>query len=346
MSAASPLPLRRALVTGGTGFVGAALARRLADEGVEVVVASRSATARDADPRVRAVAMDLADPASVSAAVAAVGGCDTVFHVAARTGVWGSRESFFRPNVTGTRHVLAACREHGVARLVHTSSPSVCFDGRDHLRASNDLPYPERFESPYPETKAIAEREVLAAHGTATASGTLATCALRPHLVIGPGDPHLFPRLVERARAGRLPIVGDGANEVSVTDVRNAAAAHLAAACALAPDAACGGRAYFVAQEEPVQLWPWLAEVFGRLGVPAPRRRMSLRTARALGTVCEGLWRLLRRADDPPMTRFVASQLATSHSYDMEPARRDLGYVEEVTLREATERVVRSLESA
>ena len=210
-------------------------------------------------------------------------------------------------NVTGTANVIAACRRHGVGRLVHTSSPSVCFDGEDHVRAGNDLPLARRFNCVYPETKAAAERLVLAAN-----DGGLATCALRPHLIFGPGDPHLIPRLLERARRGRLMAVGDGRNEVSLTYVENAAWAHVDAARRLASGAPHAGRAYFVAQEEPVRLWEWIDELLLRVGLPG----------------------------EPPMTRFVAAQLASSHSYDLEPARRDFGYVERVSGDVALDRLV------
>ncbi len=333
------------LVTGGKGFVGSAVVRALVAAGHHVRVASRSAGSeagrKEREPSVEHRAMDLCDADSVARAVA---GCDTVFHTAALTGVWGPREAFERTNVLGTQHVVAAALAHGVGRLVHTSSASVCFDGRDHERAGNDLPYARRFLCAYPETKAVAERLVLDANGSRGAAGVrLATCALRPHLVVGPGDPHLFPRLLERARRGRLAVVGDGANEVSVTDVVNSAQAHVQAAAALAPDAPHAGRAYFIAQSEPVRLWAWLAEVFRALGVRPPARRVSKRTAYAVGAACEALWGALRLRGDPPMTRFVALQLSTSHSYDLAPARRDFGYTELVALPETTARIVADL---
>ena len=335
----------RALVTGGTGFLGAAIVRELLARGAEVTAISRSAPSAirsvATNERLRAVAVDLTDARAVAHAVH---GHDTIFHVAAKTGVWGSRASYFGPNVLGTRNVLAAALSAGVPRLVHTSSPSVCFDGTDHVRAGNELPYASRFLCAYPETKAIAERQVLAANGTRGSGGVpLVTCALRPHLVVGPGDPHLVPRLVERARLGRLPIIGDGTNEVSLTDVDNAALAHVEAALRLAPDAPHAGRAYFIAQSEPVRIWDWLNHVLRELGVPSPTRRVSRRAAYAGGALCEALWRLLPLGGEPPMTRFVALQLAGSHSYDLAPARRDFGYEERIDLESATERIVDSM---
>lgn len=329
-----------ALVTGGGGFVGGAIVRRLLAEGRAVRSTSRGTYAELAALGVEQVPGDLADGEHLARAL---DGVDTVFHVAARAGIWGGARDYRRANVDGTLRLLDACRAAGVTRLVYTSSPSVCFDGTDHVDASNDLPHARRFLAHYPASKAEAERAVLAANGTRTAGGTLATCALRPHLVIGPGDPHLLPRLVERARAGKLAIVGRGENAISVTDVENAAAAHLDAARSLAPGAPHAGRAYFVAQAEPVRLWPWLNAILAELGHAPVTRRVPLALANAAGAVCEAVWTLTRRADDPPMTRFVARQLATSHTYDLGPARRDFGYEERIDLARATRRAIDDL---
>lgn len=326
----------RALVTGGGGFLGGRLVELLTAEGWTVRSFARGEYPALAALGVETLRGDLQDSAAVRAAVA---GCDVVFHVAARTGVFGPRAAFFGPNVEGTRHVLAACLAAGVRRLVHTGSPSVTFDGRPHRMADETLPHAARFLCAYPESKAVAERLVLAANGEAG----LATCVLRPHLIFGPGDPHLVPRLLQRARSARLAQVGDGTNEVSLCYVDNAAAAHLDAVRGLTPGAAHAGRAYFVAQQEPVVLWRWIAELLERSGLPYPRRRLSLRAAYGLGAALETLWRTLGRPGEPPMTRFVAQQLATDHTYTMEPARRDFGYRERVDLREATERLLRSL---
>jgi len=322
----------RTLVTGGGGFLGRAGVEALLAEGHAVTSIGRTSHAELEELGARALRVDLADAAAVERAVQ---GHEVVFHVAALTGVWGRRRDFERANVLGTRNVLAACRAGGVRALVHTSSPAVCFDGRDHVRASNDLPRARRFLCDYARTKARAEELVLGANDE-----SLATCALRPHLVFGPRDPHLVPRLVARARTGRLLVVGDGANEVSVTYVENAAAAHVDAARALGPGAPHAGRAYFLGQEEPVELWSWVSELLAALGLPPPRRRVPLALAYAAGGACEALWRMVPLPGEPPLTRFVARQLATSHSYDLGPARRDFGYRERVPLAEATRRLV------
>ena len=324
------------VVTGGSGFLGGAIVRALLERGETVRALGRAEVPELEAAGAQTARCDLADRAGLERAFE---GATCVFHAAAKTGVWGPRSEYFATNVEGTRKVLEACRAVGVPRLVHTSTPSVVFDGSDHVNAGPELPYPDSYLCAYPETKAVAEREVLAANGT----GGLATVALRPHLIFGPGDPHLVPRLIDRARRGRLRIVGDGDNQVSLTYVDNAARAHLSAADRLAPDAPCAGRAYFVVQEEPVQLWTWIAELLAALGEPPVTRRLSARTARAAGAVLERVWSLLRLGGEPPMTRFVAQQLALSHSYDPEPARRDLGHREEIGMAEATRRLVEHL---
>lgn len=321
----------KALVTGGGGFLGRYVVEALLAAGDEATVLARGDYPELGALGARCVRADLTDAAAVSAAVA---GHEAVFHVAAKTGIFGPYADYHAVNVDGTANVIAACRAHGVKRLVHTSSPSATFDGGDHRDVRGDLPLPERFLCAYPKTKAEAERLVRGANGP-----ELATCILRPHLVVGPRDPHLVPRLVERGRAGRLAIVGDGNNEVSLTWVENAADAHVAAARTLEPGAPHAGQAYFLGQRDPVRLWSWIDELFHALDVPSVKRRISLRTAYNVGACLELAWRVLRRAGEPPMTRFVALQLARSHSYDPSPAMADFGYRERVTTAEIVPRL-------
>jgi nucleoside-diphosphate-sugar epimerase len=325
----------RVLVTGGNGFLGRAVVEELLARGHAVTSGARRAQPEIEALGARTVALDLRELDSVRNAVA---GHAAVVHSAALTGVWGRRADYVETNVLGTRRVLQACIEQGVERLVYTGSPSACFDGRDHVRAGNDLPYARSFLSPYPETKAVAEAEVLLANGRLG----LLTTVLRPHLILGARDPHLVPRLLARARARRLWIVGRGENEVSLCHVRNAAVAHALALERLDSGARHAGRAYFIAQQQPVVLWNWIAELCAAVGVPGPRRRLSLPFAYAAGALCEGVWTVLRRTQEPPLTRFVALQLARSHSYALEPAQADFGYAEVVSLADATAEVVRS----
>ncbi|MBM3874197.1 MAG: NAD-dependent epimerase/dehydratase family protein [Verrucomicrobia bacterium] len=317
------------LVTGGTGFLGRRLVERLLAQGRSVTVLSRTRPADLEAQGVRWIGAALEDTAAVAAACA---GCGTVFHVAARVGVWGPWEDFFRANVLGTRAVIAGCRAAGVGRLVHTSSPSVVYNGRALAGVDESVPLTTDCPSAYPLTKAQAEREVLAANGA-----ELRTVALRPHLIWGPGDPHLVPRLLDRARAGRLWIVGDGTNRVDLVHVENAVDAHLAAERALLrPDSPAAGRAYFITNGEPVVLWDWINDLLVALGEPPVRRRISHRLARGAGAVAEAVWRGLRLGGEPPMTRFIADELAKDHWFSIAAARRDLGYAPRIAMAEGT----------
>ncbi len=323
--------MSKVLVTGASGFVGGGLARRLLAEGREVRVLSRSAMPELEAAGAEVARADVADAATV--ARACEGGVGTVFHVAAKVDIWGRGADFERTNIDGTRHVIEACRRAGVPRLVFTSSPSVVFNNADLAGADESLPRGTEFPAHYPRTKAIAEEIALAANEP----GRLAVTSLRPHLVWGVGDKNLLPRVVARARAGRLRIVGDGRNRVDLTHIDNVIDAHLLAEAALArPDSPAAGRAYFITNGEPVVLWEWINDVLLRLGLPAVKRRVSLAAARRLGAVCELAWGALRLGGEPPMTRFLASELAKDHWFDITAARRDLGYEPRISMAVGT----------
>jgi nucleoside-diphosphate-sugar epimerase len=330
------------LVTGGTGFLGRRLVERLLDAGRTVTVLARRPAPELAARGVRFVRAALDDEAAVTAACAGHG---TIFHVAAKVGIWGRDEDFFRTNVLGTRALLAGARAHGVARFVHTSTPSVVYNGRDLAGADESLPLTTACPAAYPLTKAVAEREVRAADGPA-----LRTIALRPHLIWGVGDPHLVPRILARARAGRLRIVGAGRNRVDMVHVENAVDAHLLAEAALGAPAGSGGRppaagrAYFITNDEPVVLWEWINGLLRGLGEPPVTKRIPLGAASAVGAVCEAAWRLLPLRGEPPMTRFVAAELAKDHWFDLTAARRDLGYRPRISMAEGTAELIAALE--
>jgi len=325
----------RALVTGGGGFLGGAVVRALVARGDEVVSLARSDYPALRELGVQTVRGDLADPPAV---LSAAQGCDVVLHVAAKAGIWGSAADFERSNVEGTRSVVAACRTLGISRLVHTSTPSVVHDGGSIAGGDESLPYARHFSSDYPRTKAVAERLVLGA-----ADDALATVALRPHLVWGPGDTQLVPRILQRARAGRLRLVAGGTAVIDTTYVDDAVAAHLDAADRLAPGAACSGRAYFITSGEPRPVRDVVNAILAAAGLPPETRSVPLPVAEAAGGALERVWRLLRRQDDPPMTRFLARQLATDHWFDISAARRDLGYAPAVGLDEGFRRLAQSL---
>lgn len=327
----------KALVTGGGGFLGGAIVRLLLARGDSV-----RTLARGDYPELRALGAepvrgDLADPSAVSRAVE---GCDAVFHVAAKAGIWGRYDDYYRSNVEGTRHVLDACRAQGVRRLIYTSSPSVVFDGKDMQGVDESVPYASHFESFYPQTKAEAERLVLAAN-----NATLATTALRPHLIWGPGDNHLIPRIIAKAKSGRLRRIGRDDHLVDTIYVDNAAEAHVLAADHLAPGSPVAGKAYFLSQGEPVPLWDLVNRILAAAGVPPVTRSVSPRVALLAGTVLEGLYRTLRLPGEPPMTRFLAHQLSTAHWFNIDAARRDFGYRPGVSIDEGLRRLEQSFKS-
>lgn len=336
------------LVTGGTGFLGRRLALRLLAAGRPVTVLARRPDADLAAAGATFIRAALEDAPAVRAACA---GMSTVFHVAAKVGMWGRYDDFFRANVLGARAVVAGCKEHGVPRLVYTSTPSVVYNGEDLAGADESLPLTTRCPSPYASTKAIAEREILAAN-----SATLRTVALRPHLIWGVGDPHLIPRVLERARSGRLKIVGCGRNRVDMVHVENAVDAHLLAEralahCPLMDDNAPGrpradGRAFFITNGEPVVLWEWINDLLRALGESPVRKRVPLSVARAVGGACELAWNLLPLRGEPPMTRFIAAELAKDHWFDLTAARSALGYAPRVSMAQGTAELVRTLKRA
>ncbi|MDB5311408.1 MAG: 3-beta hydroxysteroid dehydrogenase [Gemmataceae bacterium] len=328
----------KALVTGGGGFLGGAVVRLLRQRGREVRSFTRTAYPWLDELGVEQVLGDLSDPAAVERAVA---GVDVVFHVAAKAGVWGRYADFFATNVTGTENVIAACKKHGVRKLVHTSTPSVVHSGGDLEGATEAVPYPKHFDAPYPETKAIAEKAVLAANGP-----QLATVALRPHLIWGPGDPHLIPRVLARAREGTLRRIGSRPVKVDVTYLDNAADAHVLAAEALDGRAPAAGKVYFISNGEPVDLWGFIDRVLAEAGLPPVARTVSVWKARLAGWGLEWVYRVFRLSGEPPMTRFVANQMSTSHWYDISAARRDLGYEPRVSVEEGLRRLGETLRGA
>lgn len=324
-----------ALVTGGGGFLGQYLVEQLLARGVRVRNLARGNYPQLQALGVECVRGDVSDPAATAAACA---GVDIVYHTAGKAGIWGPWKDYYDTNVLGATNLIAACRAHGVPRLVYTSSPSVTFDGGDQCGVDETAPYPARWLCYYAQTKALGEQAVLAAN-----DASLLTCALRPHLIWGPRDHHLIPRLIARARSGSLMRVGDGTNLVDMVYVENAAHAHLQAADALQPGSAVAGRAYFISQGEPVNCWQWIDEILGLAGLPPVRRSVSLGLAWKVGATYEAVYSLLRRTSEPKMTRFLAAQLGTSHYFDIGRARRDFGYEPQIPRAEGMRRLAAEL---
>ncbi len=321
----------KALVTGGGGFLGLYIVEQLRARGDMVRVLCRGQYRRLFDLGVECIAGDLRDKTAVATACR---GVDAVFHAAAISGVWGPWRRYYDVNTLGTLHLLEACRSQNVSRLIYTSSPSVVYDGQPHCGADESLPYPAHYLCHYPHSKALAEQAVLAANGNG-----LATVALRPHLIWGPRDNHLIPRLVARARSGRLRQVGAGDNLISMSYVENAAAAHLLAADRLSPGSNVAGQVYFINEPQPVNLWNWIGELLARAGLPPVSKAISAQAAWRVGGALERLYRVLCLPGEPPMTRFLASQLSSSHYYSVARAERDLSYCPQISLDEGMRRL-------
>jgi len=314
----------KVLVTGASGMTGRALVGALVARGDAVTGLQRRPAGLDAAE----VLGDIADTDLVRRAAT---GQEAVLHLAAKVDVVGAWEGFRRVNVDGTRSVVDACRSAGVGRLVYVSSPSVAHAGSALIGAGAGPADPGSARSNYSRSKALGERLALAAN-----SAELAVLAIRPHLIWGPGDVQLVEPVLQRARAGRLPLIGLGTALIDTTVLDNAVDALIAAV------AACGtvhGEALVVSNGEPRPVGEILARVCRAAGVPGPRGRVPLPVATAAGAAVEAVWRAARRPGVPPLTRFLAEQLGTAHWFDQRRTRAALGWTPKVSLDEGFERL-------
>ena len=325
---ASPINV---LVTGAGGFLGRHVAQLHCERGDHVRSFSRSRYAFLDQLGVEQVQGDLRDAEAVAAACQ---GIDLVQHVGGIAGIWGTWKEFHGINVLGTGHLLEGCRAHGVRQLVFTSSPSVTFDGRSQEGIDESAPYARRWLCHYPRSKAMAEKMVLDASGN-----ELLTCALRPHLIWGPHDNHLLPRLIRRASSGRLRQIGNGENMIDMVYVENAAHAQLQAADRLQPESPVAGRAYWITQGEQVNCWDWINRLLDCADLPAVKKSIPAGLAWSIGCCLETTYRVLSLPGEPGMTRFLARQLSTSHYFNGERARNDLGYLPRVSTDQGLERL-------
>ena len=313
-------------VTGGGGFLGQALLKALKSEGYHLKTINRGHYPDLEELGITVLRGDLADYETTRKALM---GCDAVFHVAAKPGVWGPYQEFFDANVKTTMNVIRACRELGIRRLIYTSSPSVTFGGHDQTNIDESAAYPKTFLCAYSETKALAEKIVMEANDS-----ELATISLRPHLIWGPGDRHLIPRVIERAKHGRLRLVGEPRNLVDAVYIDNAVDAHIAAFHTLHLGSSVGGKTYFIGNEEPIRMDEMINQILAAANLPPISKRISARTAVIVGTLLELIYHSFGIKSEPPLTRFVALQLSTSHWFNPSAARRDLGYQPRVSMKE------------
>ncbi|PSV48189.1 2-alkyl-3-oxoalkanoate reductase [Photobacterium indicum] len=328
--------VKHAFVTGAGGFLGKAICRYLRIAGIEVTGFARGSYP---DLEQMGVTMVKGDISTKSDLLQAMQGCDLVFHVASKAGVWGSKSDYYSPNVDGARNIIEACQELGIDKLVYTSTPSVTFAGNDEADIDESTPYADSYLNFYAESKAIAEKMVLAANGK-----SVRTVALRPHLIWGPNDPHLVPRVIERAKAGRLKLVGREDKLVDTIYVDNAAYAHILAALRLTdPSSTCAGKAYFLSNDEPITMASMLNKILSCADLPKVTKRVPAGLAYQVGALLEWIYGALNKQEEPIMTRFVARQLSTSHYFNISAAKRDLGYTPLVSIDDGMKRLKHTL---
>ena len=320
--------MKKALVTGGAGFLGLYVVEALLADDWQVSVFCRGQYSCLDELDVFVIRGDLINAADV---LAACKGMDTVFHVAAKTGPWGDYQQFYNTNVIGTQNIIQACQKQEVRRLIYTSSPSVLSFYKDLVNVDESHAFPRQRISAYQETKMLAEQAVLAAN-----TKSLVTTALRPHALWGPRDTHLFAAIVERIKAGKLKIIGDGKNKISVSYVENSALAHLQAASS----DQCGGKVYFINETEPVELWPWVNELVTAIGLDPVTKKVPYKLAYGLGFIIENIYKILPFLGEPPMTRALVSVCGKDHYFNTRRAVEDFQFHNVIPMAEAKARFV------
>ncbi|WP_299976478.1 NAD-dependent epimerase/dehydratase family protein [Desulfobacula sp.] len=318
------MEIKNVLVTGGGGFLGKAIVKKLVKKNLSVTSFSRNFYPDLENLGVLQIQGDLADKNAVAKAFRNI---DSVFHVAAKPGIWGPFEEFFQANVTGTENVIFACLENKIKQLIYTSSPSVIFDENDMENVDESAPYPKKYLAPYPETKAMAEKKVISA-----AKKGLSTIIIRPHLIWGPEDNHMVPGIINRAN--KLKRVGRKDDLVDTIYVDNAADAHLLASQKLMENPLLSGNIYFVSQDEPVSKWEMADAFLDAAGLPPIRGHVSAKAAYIAGSIFEFIYTLFNIKKEPPITRFAAKELATSHWFNISRAKKDLGYYPKISTKE------------
>ncbi|MCT4641561.1 MAG: NAD-dependent epimerase/dehydratase family protein [Bacteriovoracaceae bacterium] len=307
------------LVTGGGGFLGRYICRDLKELGHEVYSFSRNHYDHLDEIDVSTIRGSLTDLDSIDRALE---GIEAVFHVAAIAGVWGKKDSFYKTNYEGTKNLVDACKKKGIKYFINTSSPSVVFEKEDLCGVGETIPYPKKFLTHYAHSKALAEQYVMKACGD-----SFLAVSLRPHLIFGKEDPHIIPRVLQSARAGRLKVVGDGTNLVDIIYVENAAKAHVDAFLKLKEDPSISANCYFIGQEKPVNLWDFINKILVLKEEEPIVDKISFKKAFRIGAVLEILYKIAGiHSPQPPMTRFVACQLAKSHYFDHSKAIKDFNY--------------------
>lgn len=317
------------LVTGGSGFIGFELCKQLLEEGHTVISLQRNFSDKIEQLGITQCIADLTNAGACYEKLKDQTDIDAVFHTAAKAGIWGSYKSYYAANVVATENILNWCKKSKIKYLIYTSTPSVVYGEKSLENVDESLPYPSKFLTYYAQTKAQAEALVLSAH-----SHQLQVVSLRPHLVFGPGDPHLIPRIIARSKQQRLWQIGNAQNLVDVIHVSNAAYAHLCALNFLVESPLHGGKPYFIAQERPVPLWWFIDKILSLKKLPPIRYSLNLKVAYLIGFILENCFKCLPWLGEPPMTRFLAKQLGTSHYFNQSAAIMDLAYRPKISIED------------
>jgi nucleoside-diphosphate-sugar epimerase len=320
------------LVTGAGGFLGSYIARDLLKEKFEVHSFSRSLYKSLDDIGVIQHTGHLENYEEIKSALV---GKDAVIHCASKVGMNGLYDDFYSANVSGTENLIKAMKELGIKKLVYTSTPSVVFGKDDLINADETTPYPKKFLSKYAETKMLAEKKVIEANGA-----NFYSISLRPHLVFGPGDLNLIPRLIEARKKNKLKIVGNGKNLVDVLYIENASQAHLLALKALETNPKVRGQCYFIGQG-PVVLWDFINQILKKNDLPPVTKKVHLSIAYIIGALIEFFLHLVGKSNThPPMSRFIALQLGKSHYFSHKKAEKDLDFHPMISIDEAVQRSI------
>jgi len=317
----------KVLVTGASGFLGKFLVKALLRRKASVSVLYRQDCTEFDDLNLGILKGDIARAPICKKACE---GMELVFHVAAKAGEWGSYKSYSEPNVQGTQNIIAACQAAGVKRLIFTSTTSVVIPQAqlNDMDESVAIPSGQHFNN-YQRTKAIAEEFVIAANDPKG----LRTTSIRPSAIWGIGDNHLFPRILKRAQRGKLAIIGDGKNSISIIHVENAAHAHLQAA----ESENVWGKVYFITDEKPVALWPLVEHVLSELAIPRIKKSISFKRAFVLATVLEKIYQILHIPVAPPLTKYIVYMVGKDRHYNISRAKQDFGYTPIVAFDKALE---------
>lgn len=326
----------KALVTGGGGFLGGYIIKELLKRNYSVVNLSRNSYPHLDDLGVETIKCDITNENQVCQLD--LSGFNVIFHVAALAGVWGKYENYYAINYLGTKNLVEQTKKHNIKYFIYTSTPSVVFGADDIEAADESIPFPTKYLTAYAETKSKAETLVLE-----SANENFNTLAIRPHLIWGPGDPHILPRLKQKAKAGKLKRVGEGNNLVDVIYVENAAIAHVDAFEKLHVNNKLNGQTYFIGQERPVNLWDFINTLLVKSKIDPVEDHISFSAAYKIGFFLEKIFSLLGiNSPEPPMTRFVATQLAKSHYFKHDKAKADFGFKPQITIEEGLRRTFSS----